>query len=289
MSIEKSRWIPRIGVSVSVLALIFQLIAFATDGWRIEGFDTTIDGDHYKSTSRSGVWYITNCGNNGDCETKSYHDIWLNSDEELDSYNYASLYIRKQVTLTLGLVLSIVCAILTVVALCRSMNDKRIRLVVIICSLLSGTFWLYEVGMELKLYDRQRKDADSRSTRTIYFPWSLFAALFGTVLILILCSIYIMIECKSEKSECKSERFAEIARKSERFEETASKSEISEESQSPLPFHVKTAYYSPTGQIIYGADTNPVESFVTPKRHQAVRLPDRKPSDVKVRYVLRYY
>jgi hypothetical protein len=37
MAIEKSRWIPRIGVIVSVLALIFQLIAFATDGWHIEG------------------------------------------------------------------------------------------------------------------------------------------------------------------------------------------------------------------------------------------------------------
>jgi uncharacterized membrane protein len=53
MAIEKSRWIPRIGVIVSVLALIFQLIAFATDGWHIEGHDWNIEGYHYKTTSRS--------------------------------------------------------------------------------------------------------------------------------------------------------------------------------------------------------------------------------------------
>ena len=133
--------------------------------------------------------------------------------------------------------------------------------------------------MELKHYDSQRKEADGKSTLTIYFPWSLFSALFGTVLILILCSIYIMIEWKSEESECKSER----------FEEAVSNSEKSEESQSPLPFHLKTAYYSSTGQIIYGADTNTVQGFVTSKKHQTERFPDRKQSDVKVRYVLRYY
>ena len=125
----------------------------------------------------------------------------------------------------------------------------------------------------------KRKEAGRRSNVTIYFPWSLFSALFGTVLLLILCSIYIMTEWKSEESECKSGR----------FEEAVSNSEKSEESQSPLPFHLKTAYYSPTGQIIYGADTNTVQSFVTSKKHQAERLPDRKPRDVKVRYVLRYY
>jgi len=133
--------------------------------------------------------------------------------------------------------------------------------------------------MELKLYDSKRKEADGKSTKTVYFPWSLFLALFGTVLLLILCSIYIMIEWKYEESECKSER----------IEEAASISEKSEESQSPLPFHLKTAYYSPTGQIIYGADTNTVQSFVSSKKHQAERLPDRKQRDVKVRYVLRYY
>ena len=85
MAIEKSRWIPRIGVIVSVLALIFQLIAFATDGWHIEGHDWNIEGYHYKTTSRSGVWYITNCGKNGDCETKSYHDILSDNEEKLDS------------------------------------------------------------------------------------------------------------------------------------------------------------------------------------------------------------
>jgi hypothetical protein len=44
-----------------------------------------------------------------------------------------------------------------------------------------GTFWLDEVGMELKHYGSQRKEADGKSTLTIYFPWSLFSALFGTV------------------------------------------------------------------------------------------------------------
>lgn len=84
MSIAKSRWIPRIGVIVSILALIFQLIAFATDGWDIEGYEKNIEGEYYKTTSRSGVWYMTNCGNNGDCETKSYHDIFSHSDENMD-------------------------------------------------------------------------------------------------------------------------------------------------------------------------------------------------------------
>jgi len=64
-----------------------------------------------------------------------------------------------------------------------------------------GTFWFYEVGLGLKQYDIRRKEVDGISTQTVYFPWSLFSALIGAQMMLILCSIYLAIECTSANSD----------------------------------------------------------------------------------------
>ena len=63
-----------------------------------------------------------------------------------------------------------------------------------------GTFWFYEVGYGLKRYDSDRKLSreDGIYTPTVYFPWSLFSALIGAQFMLVLCSIYLTIECRSE-------------------------------------------------------------------------------------------
>lgn len=165
------------GSLICAISLNLQIIGYSGNGWRIvkNGYTT------YYS-----LWYKTICKYESTCETISIRKLYYDASGRLERYYYFNI-VRGQVVLTMALMCSVLCLILLCLEMYKPRYVRRIRLGFIVCSSISGVFWMEEIGFELRWYTRFTGE-------TVLFPWSLFIAFFGALLIMSLACAYFIAE-----------------------------------------------------------------------------------------------